>query len=168
MKHIHITLSAMFIIILAFSFGIHAQTDPFAVYDNELLVYVVEDNNQIQIISQNGDRQAFYTFSSDKCFAVTSDGKYLALYEENGNTIQIIHLNSQTVLSQTTWDNRTFTCGVTWLPKSTILSIRKSLDNLLYYEFYFDGSNLTQRPDYDGNILTTYPQLPYWIPDIFT
>ncbi len=64
MKHIHITLSAMFIIILAFSLGIQAQTvmaigeDEVLIYlkivDGQKIDYVVIDQDVVSIVTWRG------------------------------------------------------------------------------------------------------------------
>jgi hypothetical protein len=148
----------MFIIILAFSLGIHAQT-VMPIGEDEVLIYIKLVDEKMVFVARHGEEVITYELGEDECGDISNDGRYLALSTEQADILHIIHFASKEEIFVTDWDSNWKSCRISWI-ENNILGIVTQNSSGEY--FSFDGESLT--PITITPQTPTYPSLPDFYP----
>jgi len=156
MKIILITILSLVLCI-----GISAQSDEdiLTIRDDELIAYIRIVDGKEEYVSFYGGEYVIHSMPIDKCFRYSNDWRYLAVFEEGGNTLEIFSLlSNRLIIEDILTDIQFNSCALAWMPDNkTILVPMDDLNFYRAYNFYFDGATLTRLPDINEPV---YPILP--------
>jgi hypothetical protein len=165
---IRIILIMILAMVLCIGISAQADDDTLTIRDDELIAYIRIVDGQEEYVARYGDIEVVYPIPEDKCRKISSDGRYLGSFLQNDNTLQIFHIPSKTLIVEKTWSDKQFSfCNFGWSSDNKTISILKDIDTVTFYQFYFDGINLTDLPDITSNSTPDYPPLPNYFPESF-
>jgi hypothetical protein len=144
------------------STSIIAQNSTLSIHRDELIAFVRIVNGQKEYVVRYGNQRLVYPMPTDKCFRYSNDWRYLAIFEEGGNTLQMLSLlNNRLIIQDILTDIQFNSCALVWKQDNkTILVPMDDLNFYPAYSFYFDEINLTRLNDVNEPV---YPVLPNWV-----
>lgn len=150
---------------MVFCIGISAQSDDvLTIHDDELIAYIRIVDGQEEYVARYGEQRIVYSMPTDKCFRYSNDWRYLAVFEEGGNMLEIFSLSDNRLIIQDILTGIQFkSCALVWMQDNkTILVPMDDLNFYPAYIFYFDGITLTRLNDVNEHVS---PELPNYSPD---
>lgn len=164
MKHTHLNLFTIIILMVISSLGIHAQTT-LTIGDDEVLIYVkwVDEDGQWMYVIWHGSEMSTYQPADDECMTLSPDGRYLAWSTEDAETLKIFDFSTMELLYQQDWDETWKPCHIIWWSTNTMLFVNNETD-LFSAEFRFENLTLTELSilSYQTPI---FPTLPSFYPE---
>jgi len=138
----------------------------FTITDDEVLVYITLNEQVKTFVYQNGIETDTYELSHDECGDISDDGLFILLSTAQPSILRIIHLATNKVVFETTWQSNWYPCVALWRGNFIIIRDINSDDPFFRLYFRLENGSLVPHEAPTSPSTITYPNLPDFYPDM--